>query len=156
MKKGLTLIELVVAISVVSIIILVEIKLFSQHVQVYKSFIRNNREEVYSREALRFIETEVYDLSNKVIRVYNDKIIFEKNGGDKNTIKVNYKYNGYYRVVISYYKVVSGKTTTNTIIEDIKTFNIQSKKNLIYISIYTINGEKYERCLGSKKVVKVS
>jgi len=154
LKKGFTLIELIISLAIIFMVILIEIKIFSQEVYTFKEFIKLNRNEIYSREALRFIEGEVNDSNNKFIKVYNDKIIFEKNNGDKNTLKLNKQTNGNNKIVISYYKALTSKITTNTIVDDIKDLNINCEINLVYLSIYTLNGEKYERCFGSKKIVK--
>jgi len=154
LKKGFTLIELIISLAIVFMIILIEIQIFSKEVYTFKDFIKSNRNEVYSKEALRFIEGEINDFNNKTIKVYDDKILFEKYNGDKNTLKLYKMTNGNNKIVISYYKALTSKITTNTVVDDIKDLNISYKANLMYLSIYTLNGEKYERCLGSKKIVK--
>ena len=154
MKKGFTLIELIISLAIVFMIILIEIQIFSKEVYTFKDFIKSNRNEVYSKEALRFIEGEINDFNNKTIKVYDDKILFEKYNGDKNTLKLYKMTNGNNKIVISYYKALTSKITTNTVVDDIKDLNISYKTNLVYLSIYTLTGEKYERCLGSKKIVK--
>ncbi|KOA20956.1 hypothetical protein CLHOM_05440 [Clostridium homopropionicum DSM 5847] len=154
MKKGFTLMELIISLAIVFMVILIEIKIFSQEVYTFKEFIKSNRNEVYSREALRFIEGEINDFNNKTIKVYDDKILFEKINGDKNTLKLYKMTNGNNKIVISYYKALTSKITTNTVVDDIKDLNISYNANLVYLSIFTLNGEKYERCFGSKKIVK--
>jgi len=154
LKKGFTLIELIISLAIVFMIILIEIQIFSKEVYTFKDFIKSNRNEVYSKEALRFIEGEINDFNNKTIKVYDDKILFEKYNGDKNTLKLYKMTNGNNKIVISYYKALTSKITTNTVVDDIKDLNISYKTNLVYLSIYTLTGEKYERCLGSKKIVK--
>lgn len=146
--------ELIISLAIVFMVILIEIKIFSQEVYTFKEFIKSNRNEVYSREALRFIEGEINDFNNKTIKVYDDKILFEKINGDKNTLKLYKMTNGNNKIVISYYKALTSKITTNTVVDDIKDLNISYNANLVYLSIFTLNGEKYERCFGSKKIVK--
>lgn len=154
MKKGFTLIELIISLAIIFMVILIEIQIFSQEVYTFKEFIKSNRNEVYSREALRFIEGEINDSNNKIIKVYNDKILFEKTNGDKDTLKLYKQTNGNNKIVISYYKALTSKTTTNTVLDDIKDLNISFKVNLVYLSVYTLSGEKYERCFGSRKIVE--
>lgn len=153
-KRGFTLIELVLTLAILSILSLIGIQLLSRNVWKYKNTITLVREESYAREALRFIEGEFYDVNNKLIKVEVDKLIIEKNNGDRNTIKSIKKSNGSFKVVNSYYKLKGNTTTTDTVVEDIKNFLVKNNENLVYVSIYTMHGEKFERCFGTRNIKK--
>jgi prepilin-type N-terminal cleavage/methylation domain-containing protein len=78
MKKGFTIIEVIVAMGIGITILLIEINMLSTQAIKYKKFIKADREESYCREALRFIEGEVYALDNKSVKVNEDTIIIKK------------------------------------------------------------------------------
>lgn len=155
MKKGVTLIELVVALSITSILLVIGLKTFSKDVFTYKKLIKVDREESYAVEALRFIEGEIYDLHNNYIKVQGNTLMIKKSNGDKNLIRAVNKDHGKVRLVITYDKVVNANKVTNTITEDIKAFQIEEDKNLIFISIDTMEGRKYERCFGIREDKRV-
>lgn len=156
MGKGLTLLELIVALAIGSIIVLIQVSFLSNSIMRYNRSILKDRQEVSSMEALRFIESEIQDLKNNTIIVKENQLILKKYGGDKNTIKILKKSNGQWKIVIEYYKVLSMKITTDTILEGNISFNAINDNNLIYITIYTLNGDKYERCFISNKVNQVT
>ena len=153
MKKGFTLVEVSIAMFIGSIIVLIGISLFSHSIKSYKEAVSKDREEVYSKEALRFIEGEINDVKNKFIRVEGNQLILRKLTGDKYTIKASKVSESKSKIVIIYDKVI-GRDTTDIILEGIADFKVKSDKNLIYINIYTHNGEEYERCFGTNKLEK--
>lgn len=151
MKKGFTIIEVIVAMGIGITILLIDINMLSTQAIKYKKFIKADREESYCREALRFIEGEVYALDNKSVKVNEDTLIIKKLNGDENIIKALKNYNGKFKIVITYNKVKNISKVTDTIIEDVAAFKITLKENLIFISINTLEGENYERCFGIGK-----
>lgn len=155
MRKGVTLLEVIIAVCIGSIVILMEISLFLNSIKNYKESVVKDREGVYSKEALRFIESEIVDVKNKTIGVDKDKLILRKFSGDKHTIKAVKSSKGKSKIVIEYDKITSTINTTDTILEGIKDFKVKGDENLVYILIYTTNGEVYQRCLGSRKIEKV-
>lgn len=155
MKKGYTLIELIIAMGVITILLTLEVSMLSRQALKYKRFIKNDREESYCREALRFIEGELYALNNKSITVNGDTLVIKKVSGDENTIKGMRKYNGRLKIVITYNKIKNSSKVTDTIVEDIEGFQIKERENLIFISINTSEGKEYERCFGIEKDKKV-
>lgn len=154
LKKGVTLIELIIALFIGSVIVTIEFSSFSNSIKNYKEAIINDREEVYSREALRFIESEIIDVKNKTITIENNKLILKKSNGDMNIIKVSRKSKDEFKIVIEYDKVTSNINTTDTIVEGVGGFKVKEDKNLIYVEINTTYGDKYKRCFGSSKVEK--
>jgi prepilin-type N-terminal cleavage/methylation domain-containing protein len=154
LKKGITLIELIIALFIGSVIVIIELSLFSSSIKDYRESIINDREEIYSREALRFVESEIVDVKNKFIKVRNDELILKKTSGDINIIKEVSKSNGQSKIVVEYDKVTTSINTTDTILEGIKEFKVKGVDNLIYVEIHTDNGDRYERCFGSNKVEK--
>lgn len=153
MKKGVTLLEVTLAMFIGSIVVLIGISLFSYSIKSYKEAVIKDRDEVYSKEALRFIEGEINDVKNKLIRVEGNQLILKKLTGDKYTIKIAKVSESKSKIVITYDKVI-GKDTTDIILEGIADFKLKSDKNLIYVFIYTSNGEEYKRCFGTSKLEK--
>ncbi|QGU95137.1 prepilin-type N-terminal cleavage/methylation domain-containing protein [Clostridium bovifaecis] len=151
MKKGFTLIELIIAMGVIAIMLTLQVNMLSRQASKYKNFIKSDREESYCREALRFIEGEIYDLNNKSIRVTGDTLVIKKANGDENTIREMRKFNGRLKIVITYNKVKNSSRVTDTIVEDIGDFQVKEKENLMFISINTLGGKEYERCFGIGK-----
>ncbi|MCY6370331.1 type II secretion system protein [Clostridium ganghwense] len=151
MKRGFTLIELVISLSIISILTLVMTNMVFREVKNYKSVIREDRYENYSQEALRFIETEVKDVRNKAIRIENSKLIIEKVNGDTNTIEKRSMSQNKCKIIIDYFKYINSTYKPVSIVEDIKDFTIYKNKNIIYVTIKTNNGEIFERCIGLKE-----
>lgn len=155
MKKGFTLLELIIALSIASILITIETNILSSQSISYEKFISKDRESSYCMEALRFIEGEINALDNKKILISDHEITILKNNDDKNTIKGVKQPDGKLKVVMVYDTVNSSKNTSVAIVEDVEEFNIVEKKNTIFVSICTDGGKKYERCFGIREEEKV-
>lgn len=156
MKKGFTLLELVISLSIVSVLTMIIIKMFFCEVKNYKNFIRQDRSENYSKEALRFIETQVEDVTNKDIKIEGKKLTIKKKNGDINIIEKKPNSNKKYKIIINYYKNINSTWTPDIIVENIEDFIIYRNKNIIYVTIEIENGVKFERCMelnGIKKAL---
>lgn len=151
MKKGCTLIELVITISIISTLFIFETDILTRVTKNYKKIIIEDRQESYCREALRFIEMEIHDIGNKNIKIEKDTLILKKSNGNKNRIKLMRKSNGKSKIIIIYDNNKTNRQTEDTIVENIKDFKIIEDRNLIFISIKSREGRKYERCFGIEK-----
>lgn len=123
------------------------IRMFCYEVKNYKNFIRQDRSENYCKEALRFIETQVEDITNKDIEIEGNKLIIKKNYGDVNIIEKRANSEKKYKIVIKYYKYKESTWGTNVIVENIEDFSIYENKNIIHVIIEIENGVKFERCM---------
>lgn len=156
MKKGFTLLELIISLSIASILIMIITRMFCYEVKSYKNFIIQDRKENYSKEALRFIETHVEDVRNEYIEIEGNKLIIKKNYGEVNIIEKKSNSNKKYNMVIDYYNHKESTKGTNIIVYDIKDFIVYKNKNIIYVTIEIENGVKFERCMelnGIKKAL---
>lgn len=156
MKKGFTLLALIISLSIASILTMIIIRMFFYEVKNYKNFIRQDRSENYSEEALRFIETEVEDVRNKDIKIQGNKLIIKKNNRDISIIEKESNSKKKYKITIKYYKYRNSTWTPDTIVENIEDFIVYKNKNIIYVTIEIENGVKFERCMelnGIKKAL---
>ncbi|MCY6483741.1 prepilin-type N-terminal cleavage/methylation domain-containing protein [Clostridium aestuarii] len=157
MKKGFTLIELIITLFISNIIILMGTNMIFNGALEYKKAIKQDREKNYCTEALRFIETQIEDKDNKDISVNHGELVIKKNTSDKeNIIKKIKLYKKADKLQITYYKKDNFKLNTNTIINNIEQFDVYRDKNVIYVGIESESGKKYERCFGIKVGKKVS
>lgn len=148
MKKGHTLIELVITMSIISTLFIFQTDILTRVTKNYKKIIFEDREESYCREALRFIEKEIHDIKNKNIKIEENTLILKKITGDKNTIKLIRRSNGKSKIIIIYDKTTNNRKDSNVIIENINDCRIRKNRNIIFVSIKSKEGRKYERCFG--------
>lgn len=146
MKKGFTLIEILITISIVSVMSLLGIKNLVAYLNLYKKESRHTLEEFYVNQAFIFIE-EQFD-ENQYIELFT-------NNQNKNEIKItsndisNYiKLKGN-KLVIAYYE--SDSIYTNNIMYDVKNFTVEAVNNIMYVKIMTKYGKEYERCFAIRK-----
>ncbi|KGM96877.1 prepilin-type cleavage/methylation domain-containing protein [Clostridium botulinum] len=156
MKKGYSLIEVLFSLCILSIIFVVEINMLSKENLRYKRNVIEDREECYCTNALDFIENEINDIKNKRIIIDENSIVLQKLDGDINKIDSISKGNGEGKIRILYDKAQNDKTICNIIVEGIKKFTILKKKNVIFISIESLKGRNFEKCIGLRKENQVS
>ncbi|WP_027624691.1 prepilin-type N-terminal cleavage/methylation domain-containing protein [Clostridium lundense] len=146
MKKGFSLIEILISISIISIISLAGIRSLIIYLNLYRKESNHIMEEFYVDQAFIFIEQQL-DAA--------ESIDIFKNNKDVNEIKVNNKDKSNYiklkngKLVISYNK--SNSKYSNTIMYDVKSFLVEGVCNTVYVKIKTKYGREYERCFGIRK-----
>lgn len=155
MKKGYSLIEVLFSICILSIIFALEINMLLKENFRYKRNVIEDREECYCTNALEFIENEINDAENKRIIIDENSIILQKLNGDINKIDSILRGNGEGKVRIIYDKAENHKTVYNIIVEGIKKFTILKRKNVIFISIESLKGRNFEKCIGLRKESQV-
>ena len=144
-SKGITLIELIVAIGLSGIIIAMILPIFLRFNFLYNKLILNNRSYTYANEAMLFIENEInQNTLNSYIN--NNKITIEKLDGTRKEIYFIKKEKNLGNIVVTYYNSASS-SATNNILRNISDFKFTIKENLIYLNIITIDGKSFERCL---------
>ena len=147
MKKGHGLIEVLVTLLIISILMLIEVNLLTKESIRYKRNICLDREECYCNSALHFVENEINDIQNRSITITDNNIILKKQNGDKYTIQPQ-NYNGKYKLIILYDKVIGGNNNKNTIVENLKSVKMKKNKNVVYIYIESLQGKKFYKCVG--------
>lgn len=145
MKKGFTLIELIISIGIVSIIFIAVGKNLVLQLSNYKDSISNHKEELYIEQAFLFIEGKIKEGDNiKVLKTSNSDEIEITTRDRSDYIKL-YKD----KIIISYGK--SSYATINNILIGVKGFVVTEVENTIYIKIILSDRKEYERCFGIKK-----
>lgn len=140
MKKGFTLLELIAALGMSSIIVTILISMILKYNMNFKNETVEFKNYFYVSEAYLFIEHE-FDMS-KDAKVYENKIeLIYKDEITKKIIELNEKGN---IVIIDMDK--NNKRSVNNILTNIKEFSVVQNKNTIYMSIMGNDGEKYEKC----------
>lgn len=147
MKKGFTMIELIISLFLIFVLMNSIMNMFFINMKSFNTFISKDRNEVYAKEALRFIETEIKDKTNEKIQVQNGEISITKNDKKINIIKKT-KFDNKYKIQIVYYKSVNSKENTVDICDGIKDFQALRYKNTIFMTIETVNGDKVKKCIG--------
>lgn len=147
MKKGFTMIELIISLFLIFVLMNSIMNMFFINMKSFNTFISKDRNEVYAKEALRFIETEIKDKTNEKIQVQNGEISITKNDKKINIIKKT-KFDNKYKIQIVYYKSVNSKENIVDICDDIKDFQALRYKNTIFVTIKTVNGDKVKKCIG--------
>jgi len=147
-NKGITLIELIVAIGLCTIIISMILPIFLKFNFLYNKLIINTRNDSYANEAILFIKNEM-DKNTSNIFVNNNKIIIGKIDGQRKEIYFAQRQTNPGNIVVTYYEN-SLSSSTNNILRNITAFTFNKKGNLIYIKIVTLDGRSFERCLNLK------
>jgi prepilin-type N-terminal cleavage/methylation domain-containing protein len=144
MKKGFTIIEVIIAIGAAGIIATVLVSMLLTYNSSYIKKSKEHRDYFYSMEALMFIQNEV----KNAMSVSAENNIIELNYLDTNIKKI-IKLNSHDNIAIIYMEN-NAVEASNNIVADIGCFEVQQKNNLLYISITRKNGEKYEKCISIK------
>lgn len=148
MKKGFTLIELVVVIAISSMLICLELTILSSLIFSYKSTVKNDRENFYIKDGLLFIESKA--VNNESILIYNGSEIQIKKTEYTESRVIRYIYkiylNGKGELMIGYNEdgIDHGK---NVITSGVKEFKIETKKRILYIRLVSTGGTVFEKCI---------
>ena len=147
MRKGFTIIELIISIGAAGIIATVMVSMLLTYNSSYIKKSGEHRDYFYSMEALMFIQNEIKNA--KSVYVANNIIELYYVDG---TIKKIIKLNSHDNIAITHMENNSAEASNN-IVTDISSFEVLQKNNLIYISIMRKNGEKYEKCISIKTAI---
>ena len=148
-KRGFTLIELIISLSLITTISLIEIKNLALNNKIYYMEVNRNLEEFYINEAFTFIDYKINTSTSvertskygrSMIKLTSDRKSFIELYGSTLIIAYDTEYPMDY----------------NNIMYSIKEFNIEEKGNVLYIKIIDKYGEEYERCFGKKGIEVLS
>lgn len=142
-NKGNTLIEVIVATSLIVLSVTLVSSIFINGFKYYIEAVELHREELNINEGLNFIEKEINNLGESV-KVKDGEIIITYNDNYNKRI---YLKNGFLRIITSN-EIGDLKQGNNRILYDpVKDFRISFKNKLLYIEITSMKGNKYNRCL---------
>lgn len=146
MKKGYTLIELITALALCSLVAVSMISLLLRYNSNFKLESKRIQNHFYAEEALLFIDNTIK--SCKQVNVTESYIeLYYENSSIKKVIGQNLHGD----VVITH--VENGvNSTTNNVLNNIASFTVSKKENTIYVSITVNTGERFSRCIGIKLI----
>ena len=139
-KKGFTLMEIVIVMALVFLMVGVVDSIFISYVKGYKNTVLQNKGFNYLGEATAIIEKEVNFLASDVKTTGNIITINYYKGNSPKYIKL---ING----EVSIFSNVDSRNISNTIIDNVKEFVAIRAGKTIYIKIIWKNGQCIERCI---------
>ncbi|WP_251859476.1 type II secretion system protein [Clostridium sp. Marseille-Q2269] len=142
-KKGFSIIEVLIGISIMSIVSLYIIITTLTYTSNYKGKREETLESVYIKEAIEFIN---YTLDKEKTSMVLENSIKIERVDDKGYDYIKKDKNN---LVISYGS--KNSSNTNIICRNIKEFNIKEKGDVIHIKILGKKGKEYKRCLIKKE-----
>ena len=143
-RKGFSIIEILIGLSIMSIVSLYIITITVKYTSNYKIKKEETLETVYIEEAFNLIKYVLdKEASSKVI----EDIIKVERSDDKGYDYIRKDRAG--NIIISYGAKYS--TTTNNICRGIKEFNVKEKGDVIHLKIVGKKGKEYIRCLIKKE-----
>jgi len=140
MKKGFTIIEIIIAISLIGLLVCTEIVVASRYMKTFKESMCESRDSFYANEAFAFIEGIVNEA--KYVDVNNNIIKLErKDGTGSDWIRTDKAGN----IIISYGSCYFGNI--NNIMKNTSLFEAKQAGRVMFISITTNKEKKYKRCI---------
>jgi len=147
-KKGVTLIEIVMAMALVFLMLGVVDSMIISYLKNYKNNVIENKGFNYLNEAIAIIEKEVNGEAIKVKTEENIIKISYTDGSTLNHIKlINSNLYLLYGTGIS---IPMDNSSKSAIIDDVKDFVAIKSGKTLYIKIIWQNGQTIERCLAIK------
>lgn len=154
-KKGFTLIEVIIYISLLIVVLDCAFSIFIYFYKDYKNNIKLNSHRAHIDEIWIFLEGKIKE-ANTYAEVYNDSMRLKKY--DKNLSLTNSSYevirlNGD-KLIIEYYR---GNTfqASNLIANNIEKFQVYRKDNLILIALTSKKGVIINKCIENLNLISV-
>lgn len=142
-SKGITIIEIIISIGIISLLIASITKLFSRCYIYYVKDVKGKNDYFGVSDVFMFIDNKINDIQKKSVEVSENKLFITNYDDEEYEI---YFIGG--DLEISYYK--SGKyKATNVMLKNIKSFSILRAENVIFIKIITNQNKGYEKCIGT-------
>ncbi|EJO5346972.1 prepilin-type N-terminal cleavage/methylation domain-containing protein [Clostridium botulinum] len=143
-RKGFSIIEILIGLSIASIVSVYIIKTTVNYTSNYKIKREDALESVYVEEAFNYMNY-VFDKENTVTVIKQCIKIERADGKGYDYIRKDRAGN----IIISYGSKYS--STTNNICRGITEFNIKEKGEVIHIKMVGRKGKEYRRCLIKKE-----
>ena len=143
-KKGFTIIEMLMVIALITAITTTQIIVISKYMRLHREEINYSRENFYVNEAFIIIEYQIK--AAKYIDIKNNMIIlrrYDDKGYDY--IKKDRKSS----IIISYGSPDS--STVNNVLKNVKDFHVERQGKVFYISISTEKGNLYRKCFAMER-----
>lgn len=143
-KRGFTLIEIIIVAALVGIITCTQIIIVSRYMRNFKEEINEAKESFYIDEAFMIIEHQINDA--KSVGIKENRIILKRYDGNGYDYIRSDKDSD---IIISYGSIYS--SNTNNILKGTKNFKVEKNGKVVYITIETKRGNVYKRCLGLER-----
>lgn len=143
MKKGFTIIELLVSMVLICLMTFSIITMALKFDGKYKKEVLSSREDFYIREALLYIEEQIENDTQYVV-AQNDTIELVRTDG----IHTDFISKSNANKLVIIYKQYNSYLSTNDIMKGVSDFQVNVNNKIIIITIKGENGEVFERCLG--------
>ncbi len=143
-KKGFSIIEILIGLSIMSIVSLYIIKVTVKYTSNYKIKREEALEAIYIEETVNIIK-HILD-REALSMVVGDSIKIERYD-DKGYDYIRKDRTG--NIIISYGAKYS--PTTNNVCRGVKEFNVKENGNVIHLKIVGKKGKEYTRCLIKKE-----
>lgn len=154
-KKGLTLIELIISLTISSFVLIIAISIISKDLTYKYLYEIEFSRELSLKNARIFLEGQV--LRGDIVKIQCDEIenrltfIFKNNLQTAEfTKKEIFIYRN--RLTVKTYEM-NNSTNINYFEEDIKEFTIKQKENLIYVTIVNKNDYREEICIVNRAML---
>ncbi|MGE5627474.1 MAG: type II secretion system protein [Solirubrobacterales bacterium] len=140
MKKGFTIIEVIVSTALICILLCSEIILGARYLKAFNESIVESRDTFYVNQAFDFIEMMVD--ASECTAVNNNMIeLVRRDGKGSDWIRRDSSGN----LIISYYQCYYG--TVNNVMKKNGSFEAVKNGGAIFILITTQKGKAYRRCI---------
>ena len=130
-QKGMTLIELVIGLGLMSMVLAVLYAIFFTGLKSFDRQIENANNQTTARQTLSYIGREIRRADE--IEVYGDRLVVKYGGSE-----IEYEFNRLNNIL---YRVKNG--TKNPMIEGIKDFNIEELDDTYYVLNITVISERH-------------
>jgi prepilin-type N-terminal cleavage/methylation domain-containing protein len=149
-SKGSTLVELVTAISIISVLATAVLSAFIFFSRDFNSSVTESREEYYIGEAFRYIESEMMK-GNKEAVFYPGYIKLKRYLGKTIFEEIDYIKREGENLVIEHTKG-GYHEATNVFLRNISNFTVSMNQAVVNIEITTNRGEKYSKCINTQYI----
>ena len=143
-KKGFTIIEMLMVIALITAITTTQIIVISKYMRLHREEINYSRENFYVNEAFIIIEYQIK--AAKYIDIKNNMIILRRYD-DKGYDYIKKDRNS--SIIISYGSPDS--STVNNVLKNVKDFHVERQGKVFYISISTEKGNLYRKCFAMER-----
>lgn len=159
MKKGYTLLEVVISIGISLMIFSLVLNIFGLYHVLYKKSVSSGRQKIYLNEVSIFVEAKLEE-GTRIKFLDNSKECFTDNkikfvDIEKKRIDVM-ELDNVGNLIITYYEYINSednlhKLGENIVLRNIELFQVDIRGGVMYLTVKNRKGEKIEKCLGIRR-----
>lgn len=149
MKKGLTLIELLVTMVIAAMLLSFEAAVFAKHLYSFEQKITYNKQNYFCEEFFVIFEQLISE-NMQQIEVSDNDVVVKCSCNQKKKIHYNMTSR---KILVDYYDGYGNDfSAANVICTNVRGMSVNKKGCVLYVSVVTDKGVKFERCFGIKEV----